>query len=245
MCGRGPTVPGEMRSVIVPENMRGESVRAFFTTKHVGAGTASISRYAGVLERDIHLPLQRHTASVSILRGDMIRREADAIVTRRRNVLVGVRVSDCVPILLYDARTRACGAVHAGWRGTAAGIVARSIEAMVRNFSSSPLDIRIAIGPAIRWCCYHVREDVLGAVQAATGSGEYSLWREGKICLDLPTANMLQASAAGIPRSAIWMSQECTFCNPLRFYSYRYQGRVAGSQGGFIGVLKGAARGDI
>lgn len=230
-------MPRGIGPVIVPGNIRGGPVKAFFTTKHVGAAAEDIARYAGVRVRDIYVPLQKHTAAVSVLRAEIPRAAADAVVTGRPNVLLGVRVSDCVPVLLYDVRSRACGAVHAGWRGTAQGILMKSVEAMVRTFRSSPRDIRIAIGPAIRWCCYHVQEDVLRAVESATGAGEYSLNKEGKICLDLPTANLLQARAAGIPGSAIWMSQECTYCNPLRFYSYRYVGRVAGSQGGFIGVI--------
>lgn len=212
-------------------------MKAFFTTKHVGARAADIAKYAEIRKGDIHLPLQRHTARIAVLRADMTRKSADAIITNRTNVLLGVRVSDCVPILLFDVRTRACGAVHAGWRGTAKGILKRSIHTMVSNCRSSVRDIRVAIGPAIRWCCYQVQKEVFEAVKAATGCGEFSHYREGEICLDLPTANVIQARAIGVSASAIWMSGECTYCNPLRFYSYRYSGRLAGSQGGFIGVM--------
>ena len=102
----------------------------------------------------------------------------------------------------------------------------------------------IAIGPSIRLCCYHVGYDVLESVIKVTGDGEYHVHKSDAYCLDLATANKYQAISSGIPEKNIWMSLECTYCNPDRFYSYRYAkgstGRRLDStrrQCGFIGIL--------
>ena len=75
--------------------------------------------------------------------------EADAIVSLAPGVAACVAVADCVPILLADPRSGAAAAVHAGWRGTLARIVARTVERMQQAYDSRPQDLRAALGPAI------------------------------------------------------------------------------------------------
>jgi YfiH family protein len=162
---------------------------------------------------------------------------ADAVVTQRKGILLGVRVADCVPILLYDRLKSAVGAVHAGWRGTASQIVKKTVGMMVELFDSAPDDIVVAIGPSIRWQCYDVGIEVREAVCEATGEGKYCIWRNGKCFIDLSSANRIQVLSSGIPADNIWSSVECTRCNPDSFYSYRYSGEYTGGQGGFIGVF--------
>jgi len=164
-------------------------------------------------------------------------RIGDAVITDRQGVLIGVQGADCVPILLYDRRTHATAAVHAGWRGTAAEIMKKTIGAMGERFSSSPSDITMAVGPAIRWCCYGVGYEVIDAVRKVTGAGDYFIVRADKYCLDLPAANRYQALSAGVLPENIWMSDDCTFCRSERYYSYRFAKGPTGRQGGFIGVV--------
>jgi hypothetical protein len=159
------------------------------------------------------------------------------VITDRKGVVIGVQGADCVPILLHDRRTGATGAVHSGWRGTAAEILKKTIGAMGGRFSSSPSDITIAIGPAIRWCCYGVGYEVIEAVKKATGAGDYFMMKGEKYCLDLPMANRYQAVAAGVLPENIWMSEDCTFCLPEKYYSYRFAKGPTGRQGGFIVVV--------
>src|SRR5688572_2948482 len=71
--------------------------------------------------------------------------EANAIVSRLPGVAVAVRTADCVPLLMADAATGAVAAVHAGWRGTAAGVATAAVEAMTREYGSRPSDIVAAI----------------------------------------------------------------------------------------------------
>jgi len=108
---------------------------------------------------------------------------------------------------------------------------------MTKYFNSSPDDMLLAIGPSIRGCCYSVDTGVMKAIFNATGEGDYYREQEKKYLVDLPLANRVQAISAGIPDRKIWISSECTCCNPEKFYSYRFLRNYDGSQGGFIGML--------
>lgn len=224
-------------NVIVPPVFRESRVRGFFTTKILSCDIKAVSMAAGVSLNDIYLPIQKHTDKILALDYDLEPKIADAVITNRENVLIGVQVADCVPILLYDIKRHVIGTVHAGWRGTAADILRKTIKAMTDRYYSSPDDILIAIGAGIRWCCYEVGYEVIDAVSKATGRGEYFIKKGEKYCLDLPTANKYQAISLGVKQENIWVSDECTFCLPEKYHSYRYANGVAGRQYGFIGII--------
>ena len=137
---------------------------------------------------------------------------------------------------MIDPVNNAAGVFHAGWRGTASQILKNTIKAMQEGFHSSIKDVLIAIGPSIRQCCYEVGEEVKHAVYNVTGEGSYYRRQNGKYFIDLSSANRIQALSMGIQEENIYHSDECTFCNPDRFYSYRYTKGSAGRQGGFIGM---------
>ncbi len=225
-----------METLIFP-TIFGGAAKGFFTGKTPGVDLQRISEISAIGKKHIYLPIQKHTDKVLLL-DSFEPRIGDAVITDRKGVVIGVQGADCVPVLLHDRRTGAVGAVHAGWRGTAAGILKRTIEAMASRFSSSPSDIALAVGPGIRWCCYEVGYDVLEAVKKATGAGDYFITRGEKYCLDLPAANRYQAVAAGVLPEHIWMSDECTFCENEKYYSYRFAKGPTGRQGGFIGVVR-------
>lgn len=225
-----------MNRLIFPDIFKGQ-VTAFFTGKDPGAGLSDISRILGIKKENIYLPVQKHTDKVLILDSDLGPKIADAVITNRKGVLTGVQVADCVPVLLYDKEKGVTGAVHAGWRGTAEGILKKTIRAIVERFFCKPDNILIAIGPSIRQCCYEVDHEVFHAVEKATGHGEYHRRKGEKYCLDLPSANKYQAMSTGVPETNIWISPDCTFCNPDRYFSYRYAKGSTGRQAGFIGRI--------
>ena len=213
-------------------------VTAFFTGKNPGADIAEISRLFKINKDRIFMPGQKHTDKIIVLQSSLEPKIADAVITKEKGILIGVQSADCVPLLLFDSQRKICGAVHAGWRGTAGGILKKTIDTMIKRFMSDPENVFIAIGPGIRWCCYAVGQDVLDSVKGATGEGEYFISKQGKNCLDLPSANKYQALQSGVPEKNIWISEECTFCNPEKFYSYRYSKGQTGRQGGFIGMIE-------
>lgn len=90
----------------------------------------------------------------------------DGQITTRRGKLLAVRTADCCPILLVDLRRRALAAVHAGWRGTLARIAEKAVGEMRAGFGTRPEDVRAAIGPSMRGCCYEVGEEVREAFRA-------------------------------------------------------------------------------
>jgi YfiH family protein len=227
----------QMDKFIRPHNMNHSNIKAFFTTKPLSNNLKESLKDIGILENNIYLPIQRHTNKVIILEDDFSSEIADSVLTSRKGVLIGVQAADCVPILLYDKKKSLVGAVHAGWRGTAAQILKNTIKTMQEGFHSSAKDVLIAIGPSIRQCCYEVGEEVKHAVYNATGEGSYYQRQNGKYFIDLSSANRIQALSMGIQEENIYQSDECTFCNPDRFYSYRYTKGCAGRQGGFIGML--------
>lgn len=222
--------------LIFPPIFEGLNVQGFFTMKAVNGNLEVMSSLTNIPVSRFYHPIQKHTDRIIVLADNMERKVADAVITLRTDVLIGVDVADCVPILIYDKRTHATGAVHAGWRGTAAMIIKKTIIKMAEEFGSSSSDILVALGPAIKGCCYEVGVEVIEAVQKATGKGNYCKKKSQKYLLDLQLANMYQAVSVGIPLENIWLSEYCTFCHPDKFFSYRYAKGKTGRQSGYIGL---------
>ncbi len=220
--------------IVVPPVFRGERVRGFFTTRGTGADRKTIARRFAVAESCVYMPMQQHTDRVAVIEHDLEPAVADAVVTLRSDIVIGVRVADCVPILIFEKTKGVIAAVHAGWRGTAAGILKKTVQTMTDRFHGAPAQMLVAIGPAIGGCSYGVDYDVMHAVTMATGQGTYHTEKGGKYFLDLPSANRHQAVSMGIPEDNLWVSGDCTFCHPDRYYSYRYAKGTTGRQGGFI-----------
>lgn len=166
--------------------------------------------------------------------------ECDGIVTNQPGVMIGVCVADCVPILLLDPVRRVAAALHAGWKGTAAGIARKGVEAIVNLFDGRPRDILAAIGPAIAPCCYEVDEPVVEAFRAAGQSIESFTTPagSGKWRLDLAEANRRQLLRAGIGEANLEASPLCVSCEKDLFFSYRRDGGDTGRQMGFIMLKK-------
>jgi hypothetical protein len=191
---------------------------------------------------------QVHGREVTVVRRDVSagtlrvmqqeRPNTDALVSDAPDVALVVRAADCVPLLIGDSRTGAVGAVHAGWRGTAAGVAVATIEAMAREFGSRPEDLVVAIGPAIGPCCYEVGSDLVDAF-AAAGHERYLIdrWfltpREQKMRLDVVSANRDQLILAGVREENVHSSGLCTAMHLDVLTSYRAEkesaGRIAGA----------------
>jgi hypothetical protein len=224
---------------IKPPNIISSNIKAVFTTKTLANRHMKevLAKEFNISKRSIYFPIQRHTNKVHVLELNLEPVIADAVLTNKKGILIGVQVADCVPILLYDEQKSIIGVVHAGWRGTAQQILRNTIKTLQEKFHSSTENIFIALGPSIKQCCYNVHSNVKIAVQEATGEGAYYYKKDGKWFIDLSLANKIQALSLGIPEQNIWQSKECTFCNPDKFYSYRYSKDSVGKQGGFIGIL--------
>jgi len=171
---------------------------------------------------------------------DVVRREeADGLCSAGAGLGVSVHVADCVPVLLADPRTGACAALHAGWRGTVAGVAGAGVEALVAGFACRPSDLRIALGPCIGSCCFDVGPEVVAAFDKAWpdahGAGIVLETTGFQPRVDLRRCLRLQFQAAGVPPEQIDASSDCTACDPGgRFFSFRRLGRLTGQLLGFI-----------
>lgn len=144
----------------------------------------------------------------------------DALITNRRGIALMVLTADCVPVLLYDPATHSAAAIHAGWRGTANGIVGLTVKKMADEFGTKPENLMAAIGPCIGACCFEVGDDV--AVHFSQWPDTIlrrSEWPRPHI--DLVLANSIQLEQAGVPASNIESSDECTKCDPCVLFSHR------------------------
>ena len=155
---------------------------------------------------------------------------ADALVTNVPGILVTVQTADCIPVLIADRKQRAVAAVHAGRRGTAAGILIEVVRKLKERYGSEPSDLVAALGPGISGPCYEVGEECLPPFQE-----RFAEWRMfcaphkgGKWLLDLPGAIRRQIIAAGVPAKQVGLPGPCTFTENSRFYSYRRDGPPTG-----------------
>ncbi len=185
--------------------------------------------------------LQRHTARVVEARTEDVGSclgVADAVVTTQSGVVLSVRVSDCLPVLLADGQAGVVAAVHAGWRGLAAEILVRAVEAMVARGARIGR-LRVAAGPSIGPCCYEVDVPVVEALGP---------WREGALrparpghwMLDLRAVAQAQLRACGISPDRVSLCPACTACEAEWFFSYRRDGQV-GRMEGLVALAGGAS----
>ncbi len=153
--------------------------------------------------------------------------EGDALLTDQLGVTVSVRTADCLPVLLVDLHHHAVAAVHAGWRGSADGVVAKTLRRMRDEFGTNAVDISAAIGPGIGACCYQVGQEV---------ARRFGLAHAGR--LDLAAENLRQLTTEGVPGESISLAGVCTFCDPARFYSWRRDRESAGRMISYVRVIK-------
>jgi YfiH family protein len=210
----------------------GRQVQAFFTKK-----LEDFETFKKSLPFKVYLPIQKHTDWVHVLEGNFIPQIADAIITNRKSVLIGIKTADCVPILIYCPDQKVIGAVHAGWRGTAKGILRKTIKKMIEIYSCKKENFLIAIGPHIRGCCYEVGEEVIDAMKSQISNNDYIISKNGKFHIDLGMANVIQAIEEGLKKEQIFTVDDCTYCKSNEYASYRFHGKGAGRQYGFIGML--------
>jgi hypothetical protein len=160
----------------------------------------------------------------------------DGLVCDRVGAVLAAFAADCIPILFAEPDARVCGAAHAGWRGTVAGIAA-NIVARMAALGARPDRIRVALGPSIGPCCFEVGPEVVAAFRDALGDVP-GLVVAGprKDHIDLRVASRTILERAGVAPDHIDDRPPCTRCEPDRFFSYRRDGREGGIHMAFIGL---------
>lgn len=178
-------------------------------------------------------PEQVHGAEVLVVHPDRLGSEldgatADALITGAPRVGLAVLVADCVPVFLVDARRRAAGIVHAGWRGTAAGVLEAAVEAMRADLGVEPSELHVHLGPSICGRCYEVGPEVFEAL------GLPAPPHRG--FLDLADVLAARGEALGVRPDRVSRSAYCTRCDAERFHSYRGEAGTSARMAAFVAL---------
>ena len=160
--------------------------------------------------------------------------EADAAITDRAQVVAAVMVADCMPVLLADARGRCVAAVHAGWRGLAAGVIQRAVRALRERLGEPDAQLLAYLGPAIGPDHFEVGTDVLEAMSTGlNGAAAAFVRRDDRYMADLFALGRNALKQENV--DAIYGGDVCTVCDPSRFYSHR-RDRVTGRHAALIWI---------
>ncbi len=178
-----------------------------------------------VWARQVH-GVQVCSADAGPPRGFFSPGEADGLVAGREDLLLLVTVADCVPIYLLEPRSHVIGLLHAGWRGAAAGILQRGLDAMRAAYGTAPADLYLHLGPSICGECYEVGPEVLS---------HFGRSDRHAVRLDLRAELARQAGTLGVQRGRMSASSWCTRCDLDRFHSHRGSGESAGRMAAFLG----------
>ena len=182
------------------------------------------------------MPNQQHTDKIAIIKkpDDVKQLEQepfDAVITNLRGYTVCLVFADCVPVLLYDENKKVLACVHAGWKGTAKGIVKKAVNVMKKDFLCDSSDIKVAIGAAISQKCFDVNTDVASqlAMSVKNNCDNIFIERNGKVHVDLKALNEKQLAEAGV--QTVDVCEYCTSCQNNIFYSYRADNKCTGRHG--------------
>jgi len=153
---------------------------------------------------------------------------ADALLTRVPGVALLVRTADCLPVFFADPARGVVAMAHVGWRGLAGSLPARVVAAFRHGYQTEARRLAVAIGPAIRACCYEVGPEF------AARFGPFVQERLARRTCDLIGATLAQLRQCGVAAAQVWDTRQCTACGPARWYSLRREGPATGRLVSFI-----------
>jgi hypothetical protein len=205
---------------------------------HVGDEPISVARNRALLREHLDLPSeplwlqQVHGCAVADISPTSGRCAADAAVAMRAGEVCVVMTADCLPLLLCDAQGTCVAAIHAGWRGLAAGVV----EAAVARLGVPPPEVLCWLGPAIGPDAFEIGAEVRACFLDRGGEDTKAAFRPsaaGNWLADLYALARERLRRCGVDR--IWGGGLCTYSEPERFFSYRRDG-VTGRMASLIWI---------
>ena len=205
-------------------------VRAVFSLNPSNYYLKEIANKLEINSDNLAVPEQAHSTVVEFARLPGNYPHVDGLVTTNSNILLTLKVADCVPVFLYDPIQRIIGLVHSGWRGTVKNIVSNAIKLMQKN-GADPRGIRCLLGPAIGKCCYEVDLEVSQNINdVAKEKMDSEKWK-----VDLHGQLRYQLTELGVPTNSIRVSNICTYESP-ECHSYRRDGANAGRMYAFLSL---------
>lgn len=247
------------------ERNRAAFLKQLQSSSAPGGGRGRLSPHGSSTSLPVTTLRQIHSDVIHCV--DSVPEEAltgDGLITATPGLLLAIQTADCLPVILVDAKRRAVGVFHAGWRGTVQRIVEKGVGEMIRHFGTHPRDIRAAIGPGIQGCCYEVGEEVRTKFESQFAYAD-TLFREvkesdpvrekypllfltarapghgelpPKLFLDLVEANRRQLLDAGVTKKNIEASPHCTNCRTDLLFSHRGEKGKTGRMLAVAGIRK-------
>jgi len=209
--------------------------------KVVSQNVCDVKLAAGIHDGRIVTMKQMHGEDIVEVKDKNLKEagEADGMVSTEKDIYLAVLTADCVPLLFIAPKQRVVAAVHAGWRGTLAGIAEKTVRLLETRYGVEPSDLEVALGPSIGICCYEVKDDVAGPLMKRWGklTTPSIAVRDGKSFINLRRLNRDILRAAGVPGNQLFQVGPCTSCTPEDFFSYRRERSETGRQISFIGWL--------
>ncbi len=226
---------------IIPDWPASPNVRAVSTTRqggvsvapydsfnlgsHVGDDPISVSANRTRLAASLQLPTMpvwlNQVHGTRVVNAAGAEREADVAYTGERGIVCGVLTADCLPLLLCDAQGARVAAVHAGWRGLAAGVVEAALDVMGEG-----KNLLAWLGPAIGPNAFEVGSEVREVFLAHSARAEQAFQPSGsgRWLADIYQLARQRLAARGVTQ--VYGGKECTYSDAKRFYSYRRDGKT-------------------
>ncbi|MFW6157031.1 MAG: polyphenol oxidase family protein [Armatimonadota bacterium] len=218
-----------------------------FTREHSdGALQNALGAMEG--ERTLVEAEQVHGGEVAVVRVEELRdgtahvQGVDGLVTDARRAVLAIYVADCLAIFLSHEGAPAVGLAHAGWRGLAACMPGTLARTALDAFGGSAADLRVALSPCIRQCCFEVGEEVAEHFDAIEGAVDRSRDRPH---VDMIAVAAAQLRHAGVPEGRVEIMDGCTRCDPRRFASYRWDRERCGRNVALVGLTEPGERSDV
>ncbi|HND87596.1 MAG TPA: peptidoglycan editing factor PgeF [Saprospiraceae bacterium] len=245
---RRPSVFAPFPHLIAAESTRHGGVSpAPYASLNLGKGTDDAPEHVSENRRRFchalgfepqQLAFSRQVHGAEVLRADGPGGASgfDALISDVPGVVLAVSVADCTPILVYDARTGAVAAIHAGWRGTVAGIVDKALRQMAEAYGTRGADCYAYVGTCIDECSFEVGHEV-----AAAFAADFKRWdaERGKYLVDLKRANAAQLLGFGVEAQRVQISPYSTVSHRADYFSHRMEGGVTGRMMAVIGRRAG------
>lgn len=213
------------------------------TAEHVTECRSELCKELGITDDRLILPRQTHSSNILCIDDALLGltpqeqserlQGIDAVVTDVPQTCIGVSTADCIPVLLHNEHRRVVAAIHAGWRGTVAGIALKCISVMKERYGCSTTDIKAIIAPGISLDSFEIGEEVYLEFANAGFNMEriakrYPARQGEKWHIDLWEANRLQLIEAGVKEENIQVAGVCTYKNHNEFFSARRLGIQSG-----------------
>ena len=217
------------------------SYRVGDDAKIVSENVCDAKRAVGIHDGKVVTMRQMHGDDIIEVKDKTIKEagEADGMITGESGVCLGVLTADCVPLLFVAPKQKLAAAVHAGWRGTLAGIAEKAVRLFNNQYNVAAGDLEVALGPSIGVCCYEVKDDVAGPLMRNWGKlmTPSICVKAGKSFVNLRRLNRDILRASGVPGTQLHQVGPCTCCAADDFFSYRRAQSETGRQISVVGWL--------